>query len=954
MQLGRLLGRHKKQDSQSVKAFDTVAQLPLTPLRARLFTHLRSGAFSGEDLALCVEELSALARAHPKDPAYPPHLAQEYEVIQAAFATGALETQPDLSYPATQLLWAMHMIHALCNPGVTAAWPERYQTDAFARSYLWQQLVESHDARRELTESAFHLFNTLRNPTTTLNWGGPNSWFYFDPAQNHVNRDFLTSLLTGFEHSRAVMIHEAKHAELTTDFPAEMQAIREEMQPLTDKADAKGALTPEEYARLDALSHEFQARMGIFNAAEDNPINRATAEESSRSRQDYGYSLNVFSTIAEGPSRLAATPPATAGEALRNLRHAINMVFFQHNDAFADDPAAWEKHGVFWDHVRGETADGPLEAGQAAAYLRELVGGPDGLEHRLPRYRDKLFGPVHYDAVVRQLSAERGEIVDHIWHTFGLPLYRELAAQRQEELQQQMQRQQTGGQDSGAPSASSPQQAGGQGSGGGEPGQNQPPSQSGEPQEQSAGSSRSTDAGGEAQPQDGQPSGGPQDQNQPSPSAEPTGGGQQAGGQPSPQSQSGAQGESQPESQTVTVEGVGEMPRIPLPAATPTPRPGRQAGQNPQPDDAGQNAQNTGAQPQGPTVEALIADARARQAGQDEAENAAMQQAMAGLSSAARMAGSAPRSYDFTLADWSRYQDAVLKHEPEIHRVEQMFRLIQERQRLRLERQSRDRSLFPEDGDFSRLDQESYRAFVIREYTGQPIDYEDVQHFRQDDVFIEPAQIEVVIMIDGSGSMEGNKIRSAVQTGGIIYEGAKRCGCDTYINIWGDAKLRLLAQPDDDPTQIGRAIAGALNAASGGTDLAPAVIHMTRTLAGARHKSEAAQGYTHFIIVSDGDINDPSAAKIAIDRLLQHCPYATVDMAIINTSTETEMAKLGKGIQPKEPGQRVNIVHASVDTLHERILDLLYQRMQMTDLDAVPAHQKSQAFQKASAMQTHT
>jgi hypothetical protein len=104
-------------------------------------------------------------------------------------------------------------------------------------------------------------------------------------------------------------------------------------------------------------------------------------------------------------------------------------------------------------------------------------------------------------------------------------------------------------------------------------------------------------------------------------------------------------------------------------------------------------------------------------------------------------------------------------------------------------------------------------------------------------------------------------------------------------------------------------------------------VHTTKQLAEDKAAPNTPVGFTHHILLSDGDIGDPASTLVAIDRLLKNCPQTTFDVVIIQEG-KTAMDEVIRRAQGKHGEARVKLVHCNnPNNAHSDILALLRERM---------------------------
>ena len=175
-------------------------------------------------------------------------------------------------------------------------------------------------------------------------------------------------------------------------------------------------------------------------------------------------------------------------------------------------------------------------------------------------------------------------------------------------------------------------------------------------------------------------------------------------------------------------------------------------------------------------------------------------------------------------------------------------------------------------------------------------------------------------MIDGSGSMNSNRTRSdgptalqsSLQAAAILYEAAagKDMHMNVYVGMWGSDKPDLIKiKPGDDRVSVGKAMAAMQKGLNSGTEFAPAVKAIAQTIGEQHGKSGTLTGFTHVLVISDGDSADEAASKEKVSTMFQYSDKVTFDVAIITAKPNTAMEKMAKGLSgAKKPAQQVGVV----------------------------------------------
>jgi hypothetical protein len=952
---------------------ESILKLPLTGIQKMLGAKLLGGEFSESERDDIIAQLESIVSGSTKK-----IFLQEKQNIDQALKDGIAPTEPNLSTPELQLLWAAHLTYLAHH-----SQPSLHETK------LWRQLMECDDAKHELMKHAFYIARDLTNPDTRLNWGVPGSMFYYDPTNNAINIDLVMSLIGGFEDTRSIIFHEIGHSKLTRKFTVEMQKIREEIEAVNKKGETDG-LEKEEYARLAGLSTAWKFMHRVFDEAENSPVNRYAINLSGKMTQDYGRSLNIVeTTIAEAGDHKLPTDP-TPLQKFQNLNRAVRMSLYMNNGLFENTPQGWARVGVRpeWIEALPRTAKGKsLTSKQAFEELLELCGGENGLENLQPSTVDRMKGRDWFDKVTDSYSDKRNAIIEnHIWRRYAEPLVQQIIEQAEKQAKQQIDQAQKGQGQQGQGQQGQGQQGQGQ-QGQGQQGQGQ-----------------------QGQGQQGQGQQGQADEGEPS-KENAQGGGRRikikdGGDMPNvevppetPQeaaekAQGGKGGKKDAEKKDVKGKDAGsgegdskeDKPTNGKDGATGD-KSGKVSSEKKDGGDGKEGAGETGdkkeknngkpkpGKGEGQTIAQLLEEKEKLERGELEDDRPPIQQAGSSSESpeSGGKAGSSRGASRPKVGDWKDYQACVAKYGPEIRQARALLVHIQEKQAKVTQRPTYKRELLPEDGDMDgRFDAGAHEKMMTRLITGQKVTEDDARRFVVDEEKKTPASIDIVLHIDGSGSMyspmssrgtqwEFSPIEAGIQTACIINEAAKKPrnhanpkgkegDINVWTNVWGNDPPLLIAKPGDDSLAVAKAISGLKESQGWGTELAPAIVHTTKQLAEHKADPNMPVGFTHHIIISDGDIGDPATALLKIDKLLQGCSQTTVDVVIIQEG-DTKMDEVIRRAQTKYGEARVKLVHCNNPAnAHSDILALLRDRMMATGYSkAIPYRDRQRDFQKTYA-----
>ena len=971
------------------KDLQSILALPLTGIQTVLAEKLLAYNFSDADRDQLLAELEKSI-----SPAEKKTCLKEQQKIEDTLASGKLAAQPNFSTPELQLLWAIHLTHLAT-----------HSKTPIQETPLWTELLQSDDAERELRRHAFYIARDAINPDTRLKWGDPGSMFYSDPVNNQINIDFLMSLVGGMDATRSIIFHEIGHSKLSRGFSPKMVEIQKKLDDFSKRQDQP---TPDEYAEINVLNAEWQLRNAIWQEGENNVVNRYGINTGERIDQmmppedklHLDRALNIVETTIAGAAKQKIPAKDEPQARFDNLSRAIRLALYKNNEYFPDDAKGWESVGVNPDWVQAlpKSKKGKLlPAADSFKELLELCGGNDGLEHLQPSTVDRMKGTAWLEAVTVDKSEKRNAIMEDIWDRFAEPLVRPLLEQvrqnAKQEMQQKKQQQkqlqgqgqgqgQGKGQGTGQSQGRSQGEGQGQGKGQGSsvnvkgvgemPSVGVPPKTPQEAKNPSKGDdkeSQSQDADGGTNQGQGKP-------NDNEPSDKQAGAGKSDGDKKSKQGkQAGARGASDKKKsgqQEADQESSGED-------GDEKDAGGQDASAGKSTDDKkdgdGQKADDDGTQ--GKTIASLLQEIdnldRAKLDTSAEDGKGGKSQEMVSVpapSTHGEAGGSNFEDAPPKVGDWSDYNSAVKETATTIRQARTLLVHIQEKQSTITRQPTYKRSVLPDDNDMSRLDDAANTRLGIKILSGESVAEDDARRFEVDEEKKTPASIDVVIAIDGSDSMYWDQSRSGrswthspidagINIACVLNEAAKKPrnhrskdnegDIRIWGMVWGNKPPSMLMKPGDDPQKVGKKIAGLKQSRGWGTELAPAIKHMTKELADHKERDGSLPtGFTHQIIISDGDIGDPAAAAIRVDELLTNNKRTTFDVVVIQDG-QTEMDKVVKTMQKKHGEGRVKLVHCNnPDQAQSSILSLLRERMLATGHStAVPYENKRREFEKA-------
>lgn len=688
-----------------------------------------------------------------------------------------------------------------------------------------------------------------------------------------------------------------------------------------------------------------------------------------------------------------------------NILKVIELSFFKNNGLFDHDRESWEMFGVRPDDIRiSKKKQRPISNDNRPygsfpsadfQYLIDLCGGENGLESLLPRSRDRWYGKSYFNSLTDSHAYKRNEIIEKIWDLYIQDIADELARNLEEQLNEELGNEKgKDGQDQDGQDQDSDEQDGQGQDGDGEPGDGQGESQDGQGQP------------GEGQPGEGQPGQGQPGQGQPGQGGQPS---DQQGGQQSGEPQKGGSpkdfgtdekpfGENDGEQQAPQEEfdastaGTNDdrvdvknekgetkyMPDVDVPPEHPE-------GQEPGQDATGQGQDQNKEGAEGKTLEDIQKEIEeALKEAQEESEAQQGQDGEGGepgdgepqqggegegdASSNAAGDGGTPKTLeDIASMEWKSYSSLMVQLKGYVNKTSRVLEKIRDIQLEKTIKRSRDLEMLPEGKEMDRLDPEAHQNLIVKKNTGQGLEKDDLNRFQKDETHQKPTTIDIVLLIDGSGSMtmdfgklgKATAMEIALLSSIILYEAAKEVDANVYIGLWGNDAPIMLAKPGDDPRDVENNIMKAKKGLNCGTSLAPSIKKITKVL--SEHKSSQYSGYTHMMVISDGDISDPAPAIKAMNTLLSTSEYTTMEFAILKgkgggyypnpyqNSQKTAMERVAEKVRVGNPTQKIGI-HRDSDpnSIPAGIVGLIFQKIRtMKSFAAVPWAKKRKQFQAA-------
>lgn len=312
--------------------------------------------------------------------------------------------------------------------------------------------------------------------------------------------------------------------------------------------------------------------------------------------------------------------------------------------------------------------------------------------------------------------------------------------------------------------------------------------------------------------------------------------------------------------------------------------------------------------------------------------------------------------------DYRDFNRRVYELSPVISQQARIYQNIRAEQRRAIRKMSRDQhSFIATDGNFlGRFDMEKSRRTKLKQAFGQPVNVEDFKKIKRDEQAFADSTIEIISLIDGSGSMPmknlGNGVNAmevALQSAVINYMAARKAGIDGWIIIWGNAKPLVVASPDMPLKEVGENVQRVRGGINSGTALAPAFDTTMQTLAEHRNKNGTISGSSHIMVYSDGEIQDEAQAQSRIETIAQGTKNVSIDVAVLvskgSREAPTEMERMINKITAKQGDRKVGVLRGDdARTVPLELSRRTLQRVKRFKVEVVPDERKRAVYKSVS------
>ncbi len=808
---------------------------------------------------------------------------------------------------------------------------------------FFKELVSSPVVTDFKNEFCSHMQDAVGGKCS-FSYGPPGTWFFYNPSTQHINFDVGITLALG-RFTEALFHHEHGHHLKTHHYTPTMDKVRQRVNALCQKinvpgipergqadmpqadssADKPKGLSFEEYKELQLLSYEWKLRHQLWNAAEDHGVNRYTCNRTDpkaggRLRAGdtpLAAALNYDYLFGTGQHKriqhyLNDGDPKPAGDLqtqLSNVGQAIIATFLISNDLLPNRETGYRALGVDVDAIQNhETGHTGVKALQE---MQEMCGR---IQAALPHL--SLLPTKAYPGKVKEFSQQRAVIIDELTEAFAGPLIKEILKQQEPRVDQQIEelKQQQSGDGQGEGEGKSDQQGEGKESGG-------------------EGKEGKGSGKGDGQGKKGKPNGVLIHDPQAAPG---TVAPMPDLGHDTDPAQKDTQGAKDFEDYRESKEGEGDKSLS---------------------SNVKENANEHINSEQEGARAGEKKDVRAHKPSQSLDDQPLPDIARPGAAGVGAGIGSGSSALDaLNLEDGKTIRELI--REPVFTAaIDEAARKLQRSAERNVHIEQRvaqeGRILLPPGGDFKgRTDYEKKAEFDYRVRNQLPLDMNTLRMQRDDVEVIHPTLGDVVLLIDGSGSMGSGKKSSmdiAMKSAALMERAANKAGFRCFITLWGDNKPFIISTPwMDEDTRL-KNIEAVINGKQCGTQLAPALPHMLKLLLGRADSQEAIEvhpdtravktigpmqgvkprrdewrdpalaqrGPQHWIVISDGGIADPEPSHNRITQLLGHVPNATLDIAKVPDTmrgSHQSRRRAKQTAQPEAPKDPLDQAIAAVHT----------------------------------------
>ena len=299
------------------------------------------------------------------------------------------------------------------------------------------------------------------------------------------------------------------------------------------------------------------------------------------------------------------------------------------------------------------------------------------------------------------------------------------------------------------------------------------------------------------------------------------------------------------------------------------------------------------------------------------------------------------------------YEMIIADHKITILKVRQLLKKIIEQQKMEQAKKSISHKkedkmeLLPTQGA-DKLSIEHHIALIKKQRLRDPSlsirDFERFKNQKQKPKIISSQDVDVPsvdvgLLIDGSGSMDGAPFETALTIGCILFEASRKIPeINIYIYMMGEPHPLVIGLPETNQEEIACNLDSVRRGQGGCNDhLTPAVKRFLQDVAERKaHEPKSSSGFQHIFSITDGGNNDYRYRDVnkILSTLLDNNPYMTFDSFFIDSGGSNYTK--GFILEKRQEGcKRIGFVDDidDISKMPQKICEMLAQRMKYSKLD---------------------
>ncbi len=813
---------------------------------------------------------------------------------------------------------------------------------------LWEKITASDALIKERNECCYELYRSFRKIgfdefKVTLNPPKyPDIGYYCNLKDKVVNLDPVWMLILGIEKSRAAMMHEVAHAIGTIAFTPKMQSLRDEIKKIGKPDPFKNT---EEYIKQALLNLEWKNRFYMADECENSYANRFMANRGKTGSEDYGTSMNYIEATFGGIQQAAEKVTSNDGnisstDYFFNLKRAIRYSFFKNNDFFNDTREDWRKIGVEPDWIE----NGKLSGWDA---LQEVCLECRKLEELQPDTGDMVFGGEYFSKKNYSCWEQRVAIMDEIFDEFALKYTKDMQKELEQNIRQQIEQAQEQEQNQ------EPDDNNSESSDNSEPSENNDnENNEGQSEQESSsdGESSEQESNGQENPTDSKNSTG-NDSSEIEENIDPSENDEnQAGGNPSIDEKTPDEGAEESEDNLDNQDAKSEsnnelddeenkdgspddsnkaddnLPEIETPPETP------QDSQILPEESNEEDTDKTSDQ----TIKEILDELKKEKEDQKQNEdNNDQKQPEQPITNSQFTGNQDPVNLSEVknIIDLNEYDKAILPFKQTISSVSKIFKKMRELN-ISFERSpSKKRKLLPQKGGISAYDRAKRERTLKKAYNGEALRLDDFKQFKtKQKNIIQGADINIEILLDISGSLDGAPLDTALATACSLYEAAsKEEGVNVNITAMGQPTPIAIARMGQSSTEISKNILKIRQISGSAQDfLSPALKDVFQRYENdsKNEPNKSITGKTHVFVVSDGYFSDEELAVYATDDVINKCKHTSMDFILMSHPHDHQGPQILNLIKNNSLNKRIGCKQINeISEIHDALIDLTKSRL---------------------------